>query len=426
MNRNLVDSGIDWIGKIPQNWKVKRISSEFKIRNEKVNDKNYLPLSVTKLSEGVVAQLNNVAKSDAHEDRKLVLKGDFVINSRSDRKMSCGVSKYDGSVSLINIVLQPVGEILSDYSHYLFKNYGFSEEFYRWGHGIVADLWTTNSFDLKRICIPVPPKKEQEKIIKKICKKIFSIDKLIGNQEKEIHTLIMYKNALITKLVTKGFHMNDELIESNSPFLGLIPKNWQTSKAKFFFTDVFKGAGITKDKVFTDGDIQCIRYGEIYSKYDISFINTFSKTKEKEIDQKIYLKKGDLLFSGTGELIEEIGKNIVYLGDEKCLCGGDIIIVRHKQNCEYLNYLMNSTACQMQKSLGKSKLKVVHISADDIKNITIVIPPLYEQAEIVEYLNRKLIYINKIVEFKHKKIKLLQDYKKSLIYEFVTGKKEAN
>ena len=123
MNRNLVDSGIDWIGKIPQNWKVKRISSEFKIRNEKVNDKNYLPLSVTKLSEGVVAQLNNVAKSDAHEDRKLVLKGDFVINSRSDRKMSCGVSKYDGSVSLINIVLQPVGEILSDYSHYLFKNY---------------------------------------------------------------------------------------------------------------------------------------------------------------------------------------------------------------------------------------------------------------------------------------------------------------
>ncbi len=202
MNRGMIDSGVEWIGKIPSTWDTSRIGAEYKVRNEKVSDKNYMPLSVTKLTEGIVPQMDQVAKSDAHDDRKLVLKGDFVINSRSDRKMSCGVSNYDGSVSLINIVLEPVGKISTNYTHYLLKNYAFAEEFYKWGHGIVADLWTTNSSDLKRITIPVPSGAEQHKIVETLDRKISQIDKLIANQEKQIEKLKDYKKSIIYEYVT--------------------------------------------------------------------------------------------------------------------------------------------------------------------------------------------------------------------------------
>ena len=158
--RNVKDSGIEWIGFVPDTWDINPISCYFKERNEKVSDYDWEPLSVTK--QGIVKQLDNAAKSDAHDARKKVCKNDFVINSRSDRKQSCGVSPYDGSVSLINIVLQPKN-ILPEYVNYLLKNYGFAEEFYRYGSGIVADLWSTNYQKMKKIMIPVPSINEQEK-----------------------------------------------------------------------------------------------------------------------------------------------------------------------------------------------------------------------------------------------------------------------
>lgn len=201
-NEELFNHTTEWFGSCPKSWKISNIYSEFRIRNTKVSDKDYMPLSVTKLPEGILPQMDKVAKSDAHDDRKLVLKGDFVINSRSDRKMSCGVSKYDGSVSLINIVLQPIGEVTPNYCHYLLKNQLFAEEFYRWGHGIVADLWTTNADDLKRIAIPVPSKKEQIEIVNYLNSKCSGIDKLIQIKKEKIEKLIEYKKSLIYEYVT--------------------------------------------------------------------------------------------------------------------------------------------------------------------------------------------------------------------------------
>ena len=153
--RDMIDSRVEWIGSIPASWQTLTIGSLFKVRNEKVNDTDYPPLSVTK--GGIVPQMENVAKSDANDNRKMVLTNDFVINSRSDRKQSCGVSSLDGSVSLINTVLYPAKDapIVPAYLNYLLKNYGFAEEFYRWGHGIVADLWTTRWQEMKSILLPL-------------------------------------------------------------------------------------------------------------------------------------------------------------------------------------------------------------------------------------------------------------------------------
>jgi len=140
MSKAMKDSGVEWIGEIPEDWGLETIGKIFHNRNEKVSDYDFEALSVTKI--GIVPQLENAAKSDNHNDRKKVCVGDFVINSRSDRKMSAGVSTLEGSVSLINLVLYS-DKVLPAYSNYLLKNYAFAEEFYRWGTGIVADLWST-------------------------------------------------------------------------------------------------------------------------------------------------------------------------------------------------------------------------------------------------------------------------------------------
>jgi len=173
--RDMRESGVEWIGSVPATWQTLTIGSLFKVRNEKVNDTDYPPLSVSK--GGIVPQMENVAKSDANDNRKMVLVDDFVINSRSDRKQSCGVSPLDGSVSLINTVLYTAkgAPVVPAYLNYLMKNHGFAEEFYRWGHGIVADLWTTRWLEMKSILLPIPTVEEQQQILAAISRLTHSL-----------------------------------------------------------------------------------------------------------------------------------------------------------------------------------------------------------------------------------------------------------
>ena len=126
-----------WLDELPSHWQCTKIGALFSERKSKVSDKDYAPLSVARI--GVVPQLATAVKTDAGDNRKLVCAGDFVINSRSDRKGSCGVAKLDGSVSLINIVLTPRNGLSERYVHYLLRSQPFSEEYYRNGRGIVAD-----------------------------------------------------------------------------------------------------------------------------------------------------------------------------------------------------------------------------------------------------------------------------------------------
>lgn len=267
---------------------------------------------------------------------------------------------------------------------------------------------------------------EQHKIACFLDRKIGQIDNLISNQEKQIEKLKEYRQAIITKAVTKGLDPSVQMKDSGIESIGKVPSSWSILKSKYVFDKLVKGSGITKQDISADGDIQCVRYGEIYSKYDISFCKSYSKTIEKKILPKVYLNYGDIVFSGTGELIEEIGKNIVYLGTEKCLAGGDIIVGKHHSNPSFLNYALYCSSSQIQKSKGKAKLKVVHISSAEIGNVFVAIPPLEEQAKIALYLDEKLSAINKLVGMKQLKIDNLKNYKKSLIYEYVTGKKRVS
>ncbi len=310
--KQMKDSGIEWIGETPEDWEFIKIGSIFRCRNEKVNDTDYPPLSVTR--NGIVPQMENIAKTDANDNRKMVKVNDFVINSRSDRKQSCGVSDLDGSVSLINTVLytENTDVILPEYTNLLMKNYGFAEEFYRWGHGIVADLWTTRWQEMKSIVLPLPNTQQQEEIVRFVQKKVCGIDNLIAHEQATIEELKAYKQSVITEAVTKGLDKSVSMKDSGVEWIGEIPESWSVSKIKTL-------ADETQENAFIDGDWiespyiqdEGIRYlttgnvGDgIFKRQGSGFISeeTFVKLQCK------YVYPNDLIFS---RLNEEYGRSCI-------------------------------------------------------------------------------------------------------------------
>ena len=152
-------------------------------------------------------------------------------------------------------------------------------------------------------------------------------------------------------------------------------------------TAIYRGAGIKRDEV-TETGIPCVRYGEIYTTYNVTFNDCVSHTDEDKIQNKKYFEHGDVLFAITGESVEEIAKSCVYLGHDKCLAGGDIVVLKHNQNPKYMAYVLSTTNAQSQKSKGKVKSKVVHSSVPAISDIIIPIPPLAEQEKIAKMIER--------------------------------------
>lgn len=423
MNREMIDSGVEWIGEIPSTWDTSRIGAEYKVRNEKVSDKNYMPLSVTKLTEGIVPQMDQVAKSDAHDDRKLVLKGDFVINSRSDRKMACGVSNYDGSVSLINIVLKSVGKISPNYTHYLLKNYAFAEEFYKWGHGIVADLWTTNSSDFKRITIPVPSDVEQHKIVETLDRKISQIDKLIANQEKQIAKLKEFLECIIYKYLQKelGLNIDNKGFTSKEPLYKLGSLAWLVTKQTGF-----DYSNIIKPTMLDSPNEDSLPYLQTrnFKNNDFNFNTEFYVPKEtwKQFPRLI-LKNDTLLFSIVGA---SIGNVAVFPRGQKAFLGGAICRV-DLNDVSYANYIkeiMLSKFGQEQIFRKINSNAQGTITVQNVREFLIPIPSR-EKMEVMENKCTTLRNdINKLIVIKQNKIEKIIEYKKSLIYEYVTGKKD--
>ncbi len=226
-------TGTNWIPSVPITWDVKKIVHLFSQRKEKVSDRDFPPLSVTK--NGILPQLENAAKTDDGDNRKRVCVGDFVINSRSDRKGSGGVSTLEGSVSLINIVLQPRQQLTGNYAHYLLRSQPFSEEFYRNGRGIVADLWTTRYSEMKTILLPVPPREEQDQIVRYLDWQVSKINRLIAAKRKQIGLVKEHFSIRIANIVCNGLKPDTPMRETGIDYIGAIPSHWTVLQNKRLF-----------------------------------------------------------------------------------------------------------------------------------------------------------------------------------------------
>ena len=157
-------------------------------------------------------------------------------------------------------------------------------------------------------------------------------------------------------------------------------------KLKDIATDIYRGSGIKRDQV-TEKGVPCVRYGEIYTTYNTWFDECVSHTKEEYVPNPKYFEHGDILFAITGESVEDIAKSIAYIGNEKCLAGGDIVVMKHQQNPRYLAHVLNTTIAREQKSKGKVKSKVVHSNVPSIEQITIPLPPLDVQKRYADVLD---------------------------------------
>ena len=423
---NYKKTNIDWLDEIPSNWDMLPNRAIFKERITRNCDNEEL-LSVT-IKNGVIRQaqlLKNSSKKDSsNEDKskyKLVKINDIAYNKMRMWQGALGVSDYQGIVSPAYVILNPRANINSKYYHYLYRSPKYVRYSYNYSYGICDDQLSLRYKDFSKMYSIVPPIDEQDKIVSFIEYKEKQINKLIKKQKKLIKLLKEQKSVIINEAVTKGIDKTAQMKDSGIKWLTQIPQHWEIKRTKFVAKSFAKGNGITKDDVILNGDIRCIRYGEIYSKYDVQVLDCVSSTNIDIINSPRYISNGDILFAGTGELVEEIGKNVVYMGSEPCLAGGDIIIMKHKQDALFINYALNSKYAQAQKSFGKVKLKVVHISAGNIGNIRIALPPIEEQKKIAEYLNEKCSKINEIILQKERIITKLIEYKTSLISNAVTG-----
>lgn len=415
--REMKDSGIEWIADIPEHWSVSKIGGLYSLRVTKVSDRDYPPLSVT--NKGILPQLETAAKTNAHDDRKLVCKGDFAINSRSDRRGSCGISSYTGSVSLINTILRPMTEMHPQYYDWLFHTIQFGDEFYKWGHGIVDDLWTTGWQDMKKISIPTPPITEQAVIADFLDEQCAEIDTLVTDIQSQIEALEEYKRYVITEAVTKGLDPDVEMRDSGIEWLGFIPSTWQTRKGKYIF--------VQRNERGNSIELQLLSPTQKYGVIPQDLYEEISGYKAVKLDEKTdysllkTIHKGDYCislrsFQGGFEYSEYEGVVSpayqvfypvieVFRGYYKHLFKTQIFIDK-----------MNSFTMSLRD--GKN------IAFADFGNTYLPIPPIQEQQQITDYLDSKCAEIDSIIAEKKQQIETIEEYKKSLIFEYVTGKKE--
>lgn len=403
-------SNTEWLGDIPAEWDVAQIGNYYELRNEKVSDYDFEPLSVT--MKGIVPQLATAAKSDDHSNRKLVKKGDFVINSRSDRRGSCGISPLDGSVSLINIVMEPRGEMNPQYYNWLFHTEQFADEFYKWGHGIVDDLWTTRWQEMKKILIVAPSPDEQQAIADYLDKTCSKIDEIIAEAKASIDEYKELKQSVIFEVVTKGLDKNVEMKDSKIEQIGKIPQNWSVMRIKNILFE--------RNERTVDGHEEKLSVTQQYGIVKSSEIQI--PNPSDSFDGYRVVSVGDIVFNKykahSGVFFASPYDGIVTFNYSVYRCYGN-------QNPIYYEYLFHTQAFidEFKRRIYGVGESISPLYSKNLLPIPVIVPPLVEQNLIVDYIKKKTQQIDSLISEKESLINDLEAYKKSLIYEVVTGKR---
>ncbi|WP_394775657.1 restriction endonuclease subunit S [Flavobacterium sp.] len=415
------DSGVEWLGNVPEHWELTRLGTRFIERRTKVSDKDYPPLSVTK--QGILPQLDSAAKTNDGDNRKLVKFGDFVINSRSDRKGSSGIASADGSVSLINTVIEPIN-IHPIYCNYLLKSHAFVEEFYRMGHGIVADLWTTRYDEMKAILVAIPTNKEQKKIAHFLNNKTEQIDKAIAQKEKLIELLKERRQILIHNAVTRGLNPDVPMKDSGVEWIGEIPEHWEVAKLGFYTSSIQTGpfGGQLHSHDYIHKGVPVINPSHIVDGEIVPDDNqTITTSKHQELKHHT-LSFGDIVFGRRGEM----GRCAIFKSDSSpMICGtGSIKICLNQKmiNPFYLNAFLKIENIKAWFSLNSVGSTMENLNSKILSIVPIIVPPVEEQKRIFKYVEIVERKTRVVVSCEEKEIEKLKEYKATLINAAVTGK----
>lgn len=420
------DSGLPWLGKLPSHWTVRASKRLFTDSGERAwpDDQQ---LSATQ-SHGVIPQAEyerlvgrKVVRIINHlEKRKHVEKDDFVISMRS---FQGGLERAwsRGAIRSSYVVLKPKAGIHVPYFAHLFKSQPYiqalrtTSEFIRDGQ----DLTYSNFCDVP---LPVVPLDEQRAIASYLDANAVKVNRFIRNRRRLIEVLNEQKQAIINRAVTRGLNPNAPLKPSGNELLGDIPSHWDARPLRSLGR-FMKGTGGTKEDDIAQG-IPCIRYGHLYMYFDylVPTARTFvSETRASDYARTRY---GDLLFTASGEDMSMIGKSAVNVIEGEVCCGGDVIILRPRDNhdAQFLGYASDAWHAASQKARLGRGTTIKHIYEDQLKKVWIAIPPKDEQVAIAEFVCKSISDVGSLIAPVEEEIRLIREYRTRLIADVVTGK----
>ncbi|EAV9673728.1 restriction endonuclease subunit S [Campylobacter upsaliensis] len=403
-------SGIKWLGEIPQSWEIKPLQAIFNQRNEQNNNLEFQTILSLVKDVGVIpyeekGNVGNKAKDDL-QGYKIARVNDLVLNKMNAVIGSLGVSKYDGLVSPIYLVLYIENpNYLIAYYSYLFQTKSIQKFLRKFAYGIMEIRESIDYLEFKKMFLPTPPLQEQKEIAEFLDSKCEKIQNYIDKKQKLITLLQEKKQALINEVVTKGLNPNIEFKNSGIEYLGLIPHHWEVKKLKYLAT--------LRNQKSNDSDFK-VGLENIESQTG-KYISTNEVVFE---DSGIYFYKNDILF---GKLRPYLAK--VFLADREGVCVSEFLVLTPKKQCgNFLKFLMLSPLFISVVDGSTYGSKMPRASWEFIGNLKIPLPPLHEQKEIAEFLDSKVAQIDSVIEKTKKQIELIKEYKNTLINEAVCGR----
>ena len=429
--REMKDSGISWVGEIPKEWSVWRNKYIFKITKDIVlPSKSYQLLSLTTTGIKEKDENDNGGKVPENYDGYQIVKENDLVMCLFDLDCSAvfsGLSPYNGMISPAYKVLKVKKRIANEQYYRYWFNYVGSKRFYKQYSKSLR--FTLNADEFNRLFLLLPPLDEQQRIAEFLDRECGKIDGLKADIQVQIDTLEQYKRSVITEAVTHGLNPSAPMKDSGISWVGDIPQNWEIKRLKYLFK-FCKGLPITKDNLIDQG-LPVISYGQIHAKTNngvdvrphlLRFVD-FSYQTFYPLSQ---VMRGDFVFADTSEDYEGCG-NCVYKRNDSLLFAGYHTIIAHsivESDNRFLAYLFQTDIWRKQIREKVSGVKVFSITQKTLSNTYLILPPLDEQQEIADYLDNKCAEIEQIIADKKSQIETLDGYKKSLIYEYVTGKKE--
>lgn len=434
MARKMKDSGIEWIGEIPEGWEIKRLGAILQERNE-VNN----PIQTTSIlsltnNRGVIpysekGNQGNKAKDDL-TGYKIAHIGDIVLNSMNVIIGSVGLSNYYGAVSPVYYMLFPRNNIETNiqYYNYLFQTTAFQQSLRGYGNGILEIRMRIQMQKLKTVLLPVPTFLEQSNITVYLDASLSKLNILLSKTRSSIEEYKKLKQAVITQAVTRGVRGEREMKDSGVEWIGEIPVEWRKTQLRHCATiksGITLGKSYSKDAVLIERPY--LRVANVQGGYvDLNDLATIEVTPDEDL--KYRLHSGDVLMTEGGDR-DKLGRGCVWHGEiEPCLHQNHVFAVQTNETIllpEFLEYL---TASDVGRSyFDVTAIKTTNLactSSSKVLAFTIPLPPIEEQIEIVNFIKKRSLKLNKLIMKKELLVQELESYKKSLIYEVVTGKRE--
>ena len=414
--RQMKNSGIEWIGVIPEHWNVERIQWHLYEINEKNSPiRTMRVLSLTN-KRGVIpyeekGAQGNISKENYNE-YKIAYQNTIIANSMNIIIGSVGYSQYYGCVSPVYYVFAAREQSNIRFFNYIMQTVPFQKDLRRFANGILEIRLRVSADTILKRSVAVPSLFEQEQIVSFLDKKCGEVDALIADIQQEIETLEQYKRSVITEAVTKGLDPSAPMKDSGVQWIGNMPAHWECIRGKYILTYLQKP--VKKD----DGVITCFRDGEVTlrsNRREDGFTMADKEIGYQGVDI------GDLVVHGMDGFAGAIG-----ISDSRGKASPVLNVLGTKQNKRYIMYYLRSMAYSdvfMALSTG-IRVRSCDLRWNKLAELWYPIPPLNEQEEIVMYIDETIQKANEIITDKQSQIETLESYKKSLIYEYVTGKKE--